>query len=191
MEGMDLQISNVSVGGKLTGRDDNSTTFTSSYEASVYIKNLYDKFEKERNSDAQLQQLCEELDFLNTQSQNETVVGLESKLIAGGKAGFFINWAEELKQKFFKKLMLNSQLSLVAQDINVHILAKVRNAFIMEVYPLICRNEDEARVNMIITERIINPVRAELGINLFKYTDEDIMGMVFYLTGNCHIKWCL
>lgn len=59
----------------------------------------------------------------------------------------------------------------------------------MEVYTLICNNAPQENIDKLITERIINPVKQELGINLFKYDEEDIMGMIFFLTGNCHIKW--
>lgn len=50
----------------------------------------------------------------------------------------------------------------------------------MEIYTLICNNEPEEKINYLITERIINPVKADLGINLFRYTEDDIMGMIFF-----------
>ena len=59
----------------------------------------------------------------------------------------------------------------------------------MEIYTLICNNETESKIQAVIAERIINPVKTELGLNLFKYDEDDIMGMIFFLTGNCHIKW--
>jgi len=58
-----------------------------------------------------------------------------------------------------------------------------------EIYSLICQNESEEKINLLITERIIKPVQEDLGINLFRYNEDDIMGMIFFLTGNCHIKW--
>ncbi len=85
--------------------------------------------------------------------------------------------------------MTTSQYSTIAQDINVHILAKVKTAFVMQVYTLIIQGQPEESINLLIHERIITPVMAELGINILKYTEEDIMGMIFFLTGNCHIKW--
>ena len=116
------------------------------------------------------------------------MIGLENKLIAGNRQKI-IGYAKIVKEKFHKKLMKTSQYSNVAQDINVYILTKVRRGFMMEVYTLICNNEPEEKINMLITERIINPVKAELGLNLFKYDEDDIMGMIFFLTGNCHLKW--
>lgn len=184
----ELSIKNTSVGGKLVGRDDLSLTVQNHYSASTYLNDLYQRFEKEKKENPELQELCDELDFLNTQVQNETVIGLEAKLKAGNKEAI-LEYALDLKQKFHMKLMRTSQYSLVAQDINIYILSKIKRTFIMEVFTMICSGESELNINMLIAERIINPVKFDLGINLFKYTEEDIMGMIFYLTGNCHIKW--
>lgn len=102
-----------------------------------------------------------------------------------------IQYATEVKERFHKKLIKTSQYSLVAQDINVYLLTKVRRGFMMEIYTLICANESEEKINTLITERIIRPVQSDLGINLFHYNEDDIMGMIFFLTGNCHLKWTI
>jgi hypothetical protein len=176
----------------IVGRDsfDNSLSIINQHESSSYIKDLYEKFEVERNSDPELKDLCEELSILNTQVQNEEVVGLENKLKAGGQIDYYITYATELKDKFYRKLMINAQYSLAAQEINTHLLTKVKRTFRMEIFPLLCNKEPLSFIEQVITERIIIPVRTELGLNLFKYTDEDISGMIFFLTGTCHLKWC-
>ncbi len=188
MSDNDVSISDSSIGGKFTGRDDNSFNLSTSYERSVYLQDLYDKFQEEKKTNPELKEICEELDYFNSQIENEAIMGLENKLTAGNREKI-IHYAKSVKEKFHKKLMKTSQYSSVAQDINVYILTKVRRGFMMEVYTLICNNESEEKINMLITERIINPVKTELGINLFKYDEDDIMGMIFFLTGNCHIKW--
>lgn len=186
----DISLTDSSVGGKFTGRDDNSDnslTIANTYARSAYLQDLYDKFQIEKETNPELKELCEELDYFNS-TIDEEVIGLENKLIAGNRQKI-IGYAKIVKEKFHKKLMKTSQYSNVAQDINVYILTKVRRGFMMEVYTLICNNEPEEKINMLITERIINPVKAELGLNLFKYDEDDIMGMIFFLTGNCHLKW--
>lgn len=182
-----VSLSNTSVGGKITGRDDNSFNISTSYERSVYLQDLYEKFQKEKESNPELREFCEELDYFNS-IIDEDIIGLDEKLRISGRENL-IHYAKELKEKFHKKLMKYSQYSLIAQDVNVYLLTKVRRGFMMEVYTLICNNAPEERINMLIAERIINPVKVDLGINLFRYTEEDIMGMIFFLTGNCHIKW--
>ena len=184
----DVSITGTNIGGKFTGRDDNSVSISNTYQRSIYLQDLYEKFQEEKNNNPELKELCEELDYFNSQIGNEDIVGLENKLTAGNREKIIL-YAKTVKEKFHKKLMKTSQYSAVAQDINVYILTKVRRGFMMEVYTMICNNDTEEKINLMITERIINPVKAELGSNLFKYDEDDIMGMIFFLTGNCHIKW--
>ncbi|CAM4339388.1 hypothetical protein EWU23_10555 [Cytophagaceae bacterium 50C-KIRBA] len=189
MSNNNIEVNDSSVGGRFTGRDDNSFNISNTYERSFYLHDLYEKFQKEMEADKELKVICEDLDYLNSQVENEEMIGLENKLIAGAKPPMIIRYAKYTKEKFHKKLMLTSQYSVVAQDINVYILSKIHRGFMMEIYTLICNNEDESKIQAAIAERIINPVKAELGLNLFKYDEDDIMGMIFFLTGNCHIKW--
>lgn len=187
MQENEISVTETTIGGKFTGRDDNSISVNNIYERSAYLQDLYDKFQKEKQENEDLREFCEELDYFNSVI-DEDIIGLEEKLKNGGREKI-IHYAKEVKERFHKKLIKSSQYSLVAQDINVYLLTKVRRGFIMEIYSLICNNESEEKINTLITERIIRPVQNDLGINLFRYNEDDIMGMIFFLTGNCHIKW--
>lgn len=183
----DINLTDTSIGGKFTGRDDKSLTISNSYERSEYLQDLYDKFQKEKEENPELKEFSEELDYFNSIIDTD-IIGLDEKLKNGGREKL-IHYAKEVKERFHKKLIKTSQYSLVAQDINVYLLTKVRRGFMLEIYTLICDNEPEEKINFLITERIINPIKVDLGINLFRYNEDDIMGMIFFLTGNCHIKW--
>ena len=187
MSNNDISVADTNIGGNFTGRDDNSLNINNSYERSVYLQDLYEKFQKEKLENQELREFCEELDYLNSVIDEE-VIGLEQKLKDGHRE-YLIDYAKDVKERFHKKLIQTSQYSNVAQDINIYLLTKVRRGFMMEIYKLICDNEPQEKINMLITERIINPVKADLGINLFRYNEDNIMGMIFFLTGNCHIKW--
>ena len=182
-----VSLENTNVGGKVVGNNDYSQTFNNLYESSRYFEELYKKFEEEKNNNPELKEFCEELDYYNAKIDGD-VLGLEEKLTLGNREKI-IFYAKSAKEKFHKKLIKTSQYSTVGQEINIAILAKVKRGFMMEVYTLICNNASQDNIDKLITERIINPVKQELGINLFKYDEEDIMGMIFFLTGNCHIKW--
>ena len=182
-----ISVKDTSIAGKFTGRDDKSLNFNTLSVRSEYLQELYEKFQKEKESNPDLVELCEELDYYNSKLDGD-MVGLDEKLRAGNREKFLF-YAKSVKEKFHKKLITTSQYSYIAQDINIWLLAKVKRGFMMEIYTLICNNELEEKINYLITERIINPVKADLGINLFKYDEEDIMGMIFFLTGNCHLKW--
>lgn len=183
-----INLENSDVGDKFVGRDDKSVNITyNSSNRSTYLQDLYDRYQKEKNDNPDFKELCEELDYFNS-IIDQDVIGLEEKLQQGGREKL-ISYALEVKERFHKKLMKTSQYSEIAQDINVYLLTKVRRGFIMDIHNLICDNESEDKINLLITERIIKPVQEDLGINLFRYNEDDIMGMLFFLTGNCHIKW--
>ena len=40
-----------------------------------------------------------------------------------------------------------------------------------------------------IDDKVIKPAIFVLGENVLKLLKEDINGMIYFLTGNCHIKW--
>jgi hypothetical protein len=149
------------------------------------LQDLYEKFQKEKNENQELRESFEDFDYINS---DKDVIGLEEKLKNGNRENI-IDYAKEVKERFHKKLLKTSQYSLAAQEINAYILFKIRRCFMEEIYTLICNNTSKEQISSFITERIINPVKAELGINLFQYNEEDIQGMIYFLTGNCHIKW--
>ncbi|MFV0226026.1 hypothetical protein OBJ96_13140 [Empedobacter falsenii] len=181
-------VESTSIGRDYIGRDDNSTNIINSVNSnSTYLNNLYERFEKEKIENPEFKELCEELDYFNSIIDGD-VIGLEEKLQQGGKEKILF-YALDVKDRFHRKLMKTSQYSIIAQDINVYILSKVRSSFMREIYSLIINNASDEKINLMITERIIKPVQADLGINLFGYNEDDIMGMIFFLTGNCHLKW--
>lgn len=186
----DVKIEDSNVSGNLAGRDynDKSVSITNNYHSrSTYLQELYRRYEEEKSSNPEFKELCEELDYLNSVIDSE-VIGLEKKLEDGGREKL-LAYALDVKDRFHRKLMKTSQYSLIAQDINVYLLAKVRSSFMREIYTLICQKDSDEKINLLITERIVKPVQEDLGINLFRYNEDDIMGMIFFLTGNCHIKW--
>ncbi|MFZ4929565.1 ABC-three component system protein [Chryseobacterium sp. Mn2064] len=184
----EVKVEDSSIGGDLVGRDSYKTyNYNYSNSSSTYIQDLYQRYEKEKKENPGFKDFCDELDYYNSVI-DEQVIGLEEKLRQGGRERILF-YALTVKDAFHRKLLQNSQLSVIAQEINIYLLAKVRRGFMMEIYGLICDGAPEEKINQLITERIIKPVQDDLGINLFRYTEDDIMGMIFFLTGNCHIKW--
>jgi len=177
-------------GGDIVGGNKTTTTnnLNITHSKSAYLKDLYQKFLTEEKNNPQFKAFIEELDYYNSQIENESVIGLDKKLIAGNRENI-LWYAKEVKERFHKKLLQTSQFSLVAQKINVYLLATVRSYYMLEVYPLVCDNADALFINNLIKEKIINPLMTELGENLFEFTPDDILGMMYFLTGNCHIKW--
>jgi hypothetical protein len=181
-----IEVANSDIGGNFTGRD--SLNFNNIFRESEYLSDLYVKYQTEAETNPGLKAICEELNYYTSQADGD-VKGLETKLTEGNRSNI-IWYAKRVKERFHKKLILNSQFSVISQDIHVFILASVCSHYMLEVYEKVCEETDPTVINVLINERIIKPIEAELGRNLFKYTKEDILGMLYFLTGNCHIKWC-
>jgi hypothetical protein len=148
---------------------------------------LLNKFQQEQQKDVKFQSFIEELEHYNNPLKNEPVIGLEAKLALAGRESF-LEYGLRVKEEYTKKL-LKYQFSEAAQQINVHLLALVESYFMNNIYPLIYKGESETTINMMIDELIIKPLLRELEQNHLSFTAKEINGMLYFLTGNCHIKW--
>lgn len=173
--------------GDLAGRDiDKSKKYIFSGSKTNYMQILLKKFKEEENANAPLQAYLEDLDYYNNKRTGD-VIGLEEKLTLGDRSNF-IDFAIGAKEKYHRKLY-RYQFSEAAQLINIHLLGLVISYFENEIKPLIVKGEDEQFVNSMITERLIKPILDELDENLLGFSAHDINGMIYFLTGNCHINW--
>jgi hypothetical protein len=119
--------------------------------------------------------------------QSADVRGLEEKLAASGRTDLLAE-AAELKQRA-AKLIMRWQTSPVTQDIITHVLAKIHQAFMFYVRPAIEAGASRADIDELIAERVIEPTSTMLGDNDLGITMIDIAGLLFFLGGNCHVRW--
>lgn len=181
--------SNNEVGGHLAGRDVNTsrTLSINTHKSKISpIQALYQKFQLEQAQNPQLKKIVEALENYR-QNVDVKVIGLEQKLIDGNQKSS-IEYAKRAKEFFYKKL-LKYEMSEVAQKINAHLLASVESRFTHHIYPKICIGDAEDEVRALVQELIINPIIDYLEDNPLELTELDINGMLYFLTGNCHIKW--
>ncbi len=176
------------VGNDQVGRDKiTNYNFNSSQQNISALQILLTKFNEERNKDPRLDSFIEELDYYNKPFASD-VIGLEQKLTDGNRENF-IDYAIRVKESFRKKLD-RYKWSESAQQINYHLLALVESYFMNKVYPRICNEEDPNTINDLIVAEIVNPLlSAQLAEEPLNYSAQEINGMLYFLTGNCHIKW--
>jgi len=178
------------VGGDQVGRDKYTNApqynFASSKKGTSPMSHLLKKFEEERKNDSKLDSFIEELDYFNRPIKGD-VIGLEQKLI-DGKREAFIDFALRAKESFHKKLF-KFQFSESAQKINIHLLALVESYFMHHICPKIHNGHSSEEISSLIQELLVNPLLNELEENTLGFTATDINGMLYFLTGNCHIKW--
>ena len=119
--------------------------------------------------------------------------GLEEKLRDGGFSDRDIFFSSLKKQKYGKKAEQN-RFYESAQKIDSLIFGKIKTNFESEIYPLIKDGQSLDVVIKKINELVIKPMVDEIeqvGANdtILCYSPEDIMGMLYYLTGSCHVNW--
>ena len=114
------------------------------------------------------------------------------KLTDGGFKPFAIGKAKRLKQ-FWAEEALRTADYPVIQDENLQLYSRIVQEFGVYVMPMI---EDEAPLHDIMRElheRIVAPIMKIYQENGYtddnlRYTYDHIYGMIYYLTGNCHLN---
>lgn len=176
------------VGGDVAARDIHkpSYVFPRSQDAILYMSDLLRRFREEQDGNTRLNQLIDDLDYYNCPLAGD-VLGLEQKLKDGNRESF-IDFALRAKERFHKKLV-KYQFSESAQKINVYLLALVQSYFENHISPKIHSGCSAEELSSLIQELLINPLLGQLQENTLGFTAFDINGMLYFLTGNCHIKW--
>jgi len=185
------QTNNTIGNGDIAGRDVIKPTTINigrvSFGGKSQLEILYDKLEQEKQNSAGLCEMVEELLHFKTYAVDTEVIGLEKKLENGNRLRY-LNFAEKSKEKFTMKLLKNEH-SETAQHIYAFLLAKVYSRFETNIYPRLSEGHPEEYINQLIDELIIKPLEDLLGDNLLHIYEDEINGMIYFLMGNCHIKW--
>lgn len=184
------QSDNTVENGDMAGRDVNKQTINigrMSFGGKSQLQILYEKLEEEKKNTTGITEMIEELQHFKSYAKDEEVIGLEKKLENGNRLNY-LNFAERSKEKFSKKLLKNEH-SETAQEIYAFLLAKVYRRFEDHIYPRLSEGHSEGFINQLVDEFIINPMEDLLGENLLRLYEDEISGMIYFLMGNCHIKW--
>lgn len=149
------------------------------------------KLKEEIDHDDKLQKKM--ADIMRYRTKLPHTLGLKRKLQDGGYNKTAIDKACRLKQGYAKKAT-KYQYYEMANRIDDYLFAILSNRFDDYVYPLIVNQRPLADIKQAVSEQIIIPVMKELNENgeddiYLCYTTDDILGMLYYLTGNCHINW--
>lgn len=178
------------VSGDLAGRDVNKPTYNIgkiNIGGHTQLEKLYKKLEKEKEESTTFCEIVEELLHFKNHADGREFIGLEKKL-ANAERSNYLRFAESVKEKFVKKLLRNEH-SETAQLIYAFLLAKVYSNFQIHVYPKILDGHPQDYINHLIDECILKPIEDLLGENLLRIFTDEVNGMIYFLTGNCHIKW--
>ena len=159
---------------------------SASTRMSNYFQQLYREIE-----DKTKRQIIDELLYYTTRLDGTK--GMEEKLQDGGFSNSFIRAALRQKQQYAKKAM-QFDCYPSAQEINLLIFTDIINAFRVYIEPMIHREEPIEAVMERIHEKVVTPIMAKINENGaedsdLRYTTDHIYGMIYYLTGMCHLNW--
>lgn len=184
MSGSTTNQSHNLAAGDIAGGDINKTIILASHPSA--LRQLAEKFKLESESDKKLSDFIECLKHFIAVAPESPARQLEEKLDAGNRKDL-IPSALLLKERFAKKLARH-QFSEQAQDIFAHILSKIHAFFVYKVQPLQAEGASRSTVDNLIYQELLIPTYDEVGA--CKLIDiSDLQGMIYFLGGNCHIKW--
>jgi len=114
------------------------------------------------------------------------VRGLEAKLRDSGRLDM-LHFAMREKEAAVKMLM-RYQSSRSAQRVFTILLDELHTIYILTVTPVIENGGDRATVDEKISNAL-QVIKSMLGENFLEFTVKDLLGLLFFLAGNCHIRW--
>lgn len=173
------------VKGDLAGRDLIKHVYHAETRATT-ISTLLERYKKEQECDEPFDGWIVEIEHYRKPIEDPPI-GLEAKLEKAGRTKDY-RLAAIYKEQFAKKLVKH-QLSQTAQYIFAYVLARIEHLFLTYVEPLLDAGAERNVVTKALAERVIDPVIDELEGNVLIITHAELRGMVFYLTGNCYLRW--
>ncbi len=180
--------SNNNVRGDQAGRDVNKTTNiilgrSSGMDA---LRNKIEKLTEDCLYDPNFADCIKELTHYLNPIDPHDQRNLKTKLTEAGRADE-VQEAEELKE-YFAKILVKNNLSQKAQEVYVHILSVIKVSYDNKVKPLIKENPTHPDIGEKVFE-IIDAIYSTLSESVLKYDMRQVKGMLYFLTGNCHIDW--
>lgn len=154
------------------------------------LNQRYKALKNEVENDERYEGFIDDLRRYNTKVDGKPT---EDKLKDGGFNARDIGRALELKHQYSKKLEKNS-LYLTAQLIDVEFFALIKFNFETHIEPLIDSKSDIALIKKEVADKIVDPIYRMIHHDgqddtFLNYTVDDILGMLYYLTGKCHLNW--
>lgn len=170
--------------GDIVGGNKSVTVYS---QAPSLISVLNERFKAEEASLDAFKGFIGELQHYWDRATNPDVRGLAAKLKDSNRQDLEA-LAERLKENATKKIV-KYQTSHSAQEILVWAFGDIYSRFILEVTPNIEAGSPRSVIDSLINEKVIDPVVNGLGENVLHLYRDEIVGLVFFLAGNCHLKW--
>lgn len=172
---------NITAGRDFVGRDKIINVLPKDGQLDI----LSNAYKLEKNESKTVNTVIEELHHYN--NVKSEVRSLETKLKESG-FDYLLEEAEELKE-LVAKLIIKHQHYKSAQKIITFLLADIESSFNANIKPKLSSVTSEAEVKKILRHYLEAEIHDKLGENVLELYNRQLNGMLFFLTGNCHIEW--
>lgn len=153
------------------------------------LSRLYRKLKVEAEGDQTLTEYISQLQIFTRTVQNESVIGLDGKLAAANRQDE-LDMAMAMKEMIYGELRKN-MFSRTFQTIYATLMGKIHEEFQTWIKPKILQGASREEIDQLVHMQIVKPLVAELE-QCPEYDDAataTIRGMIYFLTGNCHLSW--
>lgn len=172
-------------GRDIAGGDINNNTYVQPKEKSP-LRRVVEKLEADCLHDPDFNKYIGDLIHYTNSVHPDSQRDLQTKLTEANRQDE-LHEAEELKEKF-AKLLVKSSLSEQAQNAYVHVLSKIKLDYDHKVKPLLKEGAALTAVESSVHEIILS-IYEDLADTVLEHNVREIKGMLYFLTGNCHIEW--
>jgi hypothetical protein len=181
--------SNNTVKGHMAARDVNVTNVEAAPQIESSLSRLYRKLKAEAGEDPKLVKYINQLEIFTRIVDDEEVIGLDGKLTNAGRLDQ-LNMAMAMKEQTYDQLR-TMIFSKTFQTIYATLMAKIFEEFQTYVIPAIHKGAEREIIDQLVSQQVVKPIVAELeacpdyeGVAI-----NDVRGMLYFLTGNCHLVW--
>ena len=192
----DIVQSNNTAGGHIAGGHVTTTSVSGDYVVNApppqiesALSRLYRKLTEEAAGDGELTEYIDQLSIFTRTVADETVIGLDGKFAAAQREDD-LDMAKAMKETVYSQLRKN-MFSQTFQVIYATLMAKIHEEFQTHVRPSIVKGAERAEIDRLVNLHVIKPIVAELE-TCPAYDGAAIptvRGMLYFLTGNCHLVW--
>ena len=157
--------------------------------AETQLNRLYRKLREEAAEDQELTDYIDQLQIFTRTVEDETVVGLDGKFSAADRLDE-LDMAKAMKEMIYSELRKN-MFSRTFQTIYATLMGKVYEEFQIWVRPAVAKGASREDIDKLVSTYVVKPVVAELE-TCSEYNEAatpTVRGMVYFLTGNCHLVW--
>lgn len=172
---------NINAGRDFVGRD----KITYVLPTPTQMDLLSQKYVEEKSNQQMIYVIIDELTHYSNEEYD--IRDLTEKLEDAG-FGYLIETGEELKEEV-SKLIIRNQHYKSAQKIITYLLAEVESIFNAKIKSELFDVSDESVLRLLFRTHLEKEIQVHLGDNVLEIFNRQINGMVYFLTGNCHLEW--